>query len=138
MTCKPCGNLTIDGLFERAHIPPGHMILHSNYRQLEEAGSNGCNTCQVFHSRFKNNYRDLKERLVQLEKNYDRVLPIIVYLQMGFPQNGKRPISKLHVQIGDEPDRPGVEQLRISFRISKSPSMRKKLSTPRAEMHADS
>lgn len=124
MTCKACESLTIDKLFERAHTPPGHLILHSHYDLLNEAASNGCFTCQIFQNCFSSNYGDLNKKLAQIQKSSDAAPPVVVILQMAFPQNGKRPISKLHVQIGDEPDRPGVEQLKISFRISKSSSTR--------------
>ncbi|KAF8849351.1 HET-domain-containing protein [Acephala macrosclerotiorum] len=120
MICKACENLTIDELFERASNPPGHLILHPSFDHLTVAASNGCDTCRAFHARFNNEFLDLKEKVVEFEKARGASPPVIVLLQMGFGQHGKRPINKIHVQIGDDPDRPGIEQLKISFRVSKT------------------
>ncbi|KAE8444545.1 hypothetical protein EG329_014469 [Mollisiaceae sp. DMI_Dod_QoI] len=119
MSCRACEALTIDGLFDRTYTAPGHMILHSSYNLLEAAAKNGCNTCRAFDSRFRNNFVDLKARLALLEAR-GAVPPVVVFVGMGVPQNDQRPLIQLHVQIGDEPERPGVEQLKISFRVSKS------------------
>lgn len=119
MTCKSCENLSIDELFERAHTAHGHWKLHPSFDLLEAAANDGCNTCRAFHKHFSDDFMDLKGKLVQLEQSRGTSPPIIVFLQMAFSQGRKRPIHKLHVQIGDEPDRPGIEQLRISFRVCK-------------------
>ncbi len=122
MSCRACEALTIDGLFDRTYTAPGHMILHSSYNLLEAAAKNGCNTCRAFDSRFRNNFVDLKARLALLEAR-GAVPPVVVFVGMGVPQNDQRPLIQLHVQIGDVPERPGVEQLKISFRVSKSRGM---------------
>ncbi|KUJ20807.1 HET-domain-containing protein [Mollisia scopiformis] len=120
MICKECERLNVEDLFQQAHNSPAHIILHSSYELLETAAKNGCDTCRTFYNHFNGNFKDLKKKLSELE-NDGSALPIVVFLQMAFSQqNGKRPIVKLHVQIGDQPDRPGVEQMKISFRVSLS------------------
>ncbi|CZR66282.1 uncharacterized protein PAC_16183 [Phialocephala subalpina] len=109
MTCKACESLTVDELFERASTSPGYFVLHASYSEFEVAANTGCDTCRTFHTRFNNECPYLNEKVTELEKNRGAAPPVIVILQMGFGQHGKRPINKIHVQIGDEPDRPGFE-----------------------------
>lgn len=116
--CKACEGLNIDDLYSQASKSPSHTLLYTSYNLLESAASDGCNNCRTFQGRFNDQYGDLKGKLAQLEGS--RATPVIVFLQTAFPENGKRPIIKLHVQIGDGPERPGVEPLRISFRVSQS------------------
>jgi hypothetical protein len=117
MACKSCESLSIDELFERTHTAPGHWILHPSFELLETAANDGCHSCQAFHKHFSEGFPYLKERLVQLQQSRGTNPPVIVFLHMAFSQVRNKQIHKLHAQIGDQPDRPGIEPLRISFRV---------------------
>lgn len=120
MACKACEGLNIEDLFTQASLKPNHLVLHTSYELLEAAAKDGCSTCNTFQTCFRNNFVNLKEKVAQLEHALGISPPVVVFLQMAFGENWKRPINKFHVQIGSDPERPGVEQFKISFRVSKT------------------
>lgn len=120
--CTACDTLNIENLYSsqlQGQNKAGQTILHLSYEDLENNAKNGCDNCRTFRDRFRSTHGNLSERLGQPQKPHDSSA-VFVYLQTAFPKNGERPIIKFHVQIGNEPKQPGVEQLSISFRVSQA------------------
>jgi hypothetical protein len=137
MLCKGCENLTIETLYQRAcdHPPgsktgwnqAGYVILHEAYESLESSAQTGCKYCQIFHSRFisvSGGIDLLRKKLDFLANPEDPELPIIAFLEMAAWQAGKRPITRLLLQVGTEPWKAGPDDSLIAaFRISTSRGM---------------
>lgn len=118
--CKACECLTVEDLYSQLSGSPVHTVLYASYSLLKGAALDGCNNCQIFQGLFDHQYGSLEENIANLEISGAKPPPVIVYLQAAFLPNRERPIIKFHIQIGDGPERPGVESLRVSFRVSRS------------------
>lgn len=129
MLCFCCDKLSIDELYKQTCAPAptsgwshGYLELHSSWEGLISGAENGCEICRTFRDSFFTSYGGdigLRKKLALTEfQNSPR--PVISFLVMGFSQGGKRPITKLQIQIGAEPQKPGDDRLAVAFRISKT------------------
>lgn len=131
MLCDACETLTIDRLYARAreYVPQpksgwnqtGYLEFHASHKSLEMAAEDGCPNCRTFLERFTEvqcGVEESRKRITRLAGSPGSPVPVIAFLQMGFKEDGKYPIQKLHLQIGTDPWKPGVDPLVITFKIS--------------------
>ena len=131
MLCDACETLTIDRLYAcaREYVPTsksgwnqtGYLEFHASLESLETAAEGGCPNCRTFLERFievQCGVEELGKRIGHLAGSPGSPVPVIAFLQVGFKEDGKHPIQKLHLQIGTDPWKPGVNPLVITFKIS--------------------
>jgi hypothetical protein len=131
MICSSCEILTIHRLYTRAVEPVNsrdrttwnrspYLEFHSSYQSLQRAARNGCTNCLSFHERFltlDGGFKPLTKRLAVLAGSQDSPVPIIAYLDFGDGISRKPLIANLHLQVGTEISKPGVNPLILSSEL---------------------